>query len=132
MPSPLGQRLAGSVDLGSSEPFHLFAGEAPITTENFLIGATDLQEYQVVALNATNQLVPHDPATDPDAREAKAVGITCYAADASDNAGGRVAVYTGGYFNHEALVWHASLTTLDARKAVFLPGQTIKIGRIIS
>ncbi len=52
------------------------------------------------------------------APEAKAIGIAAYAVDAS---GGDVAgpYYEGGYFNHEALVWPAALSTLDQRRAAF-------------
>lgn len=128
MPSPLSERLAGNADLGTYVPFNLFAGEAKIITESFDVGA-DLDEFQVFALNAAGAAVPHDPVTDPDAPEATAVGITCFAVLAASQP--KVSGYTGGFFNHEALVWHASLTTLIQRRSAFLPGSAIKIGRIL-
>ena len=107
--------FAGNVDLGTYSPVHLFAGSADIVTDNFPVGAS-LAQYQVFAVNAAGAAVPHDP-TASDGTE-KAVGITLYAVTLS--AGGNVAGYIGGDFNHEVLVWHASLDTLAKRKAAFL------------
>lgn len=104
--------FAGNVDLGSYQPVHLFAGSADIVTDNFPVGAA-LAQYQVFAVNAAGAAVPHDPAA-TDGTE-KAVGIALYAADS-----GSVVGYIGGDFNHEALVWDASLDTLAKRKAAFL------------
>ena len=128
MHSPMSERLAGNLNLGQHQPFHLFAGEAPIITDTFPVGA-DLEEYQVFALDATGAAVPHDPVTDPDAPEAIARGITCFAVDSATM--DHVSGYVGGFFNHDALVWHASLTTLAARKAAFGTTSTVKIGRVI-
>lgn len=128
MPSPLAERLAGNVDLGTHLPTHLFAGEAPIITDTFSVGA-DLEEYQVFALNASGQAVPHNPAALEGAPELIAVGISCFAVDSATMSD--VSGYVGGFFNHEALVWDASLTTLAQRKAVFGSTSTIKIGRVI-
>ena len=107
--------FAGNVDLGTYSPVHLFAGSADIVTDNFPVGAS-LAQYQVFAVNAAGAAVPHDP-TASDGTE-KAVGITLYAV--TQSAGGNVAGYIGGDFNHEVLVWHASLDTLAKRKAAFL------------
>ena len=107
--------FAGNVDLGTYSPVHLFAGSADIVTDNFQVGA-NLAQYQVFAVNAAGKAVPHDP-TAADGTE-KAVGITLYAV--TQSAGGNVAGYIGGDFNHEVLVWHASLDTLAKRKAAFL------------
>lgn len=107
--------FAGNVDLGSHAPVQLFAGSADVVTDNFPVGA-DLAQYQVFAVNAAGAAVPHDP-TATDGTE-KAVGVTLYAVAAA--AGGHVAGYIGGDFNHEALVWHSSLDKLMVRKAAFL------------
>ena len=107
--------LAGNVDLGAYSPVQLFAGSADIVTGNFPVGA-NLAQYQVFAVNAAGKAVPHAPAA-ADGTE-KAVGITLYAVTLS--AGGNVAGYIGGDFNHEVLVWDASLDTLAKRKAAFL------------
>ena len=107
--------FAGNVDLGTYSPVHLFAGSADIVTDHFPVGAS-LAQYQVFAVNAAGAAVPHDP-TASDGTE-KAVGITLYAV--TQSAGGNVAGYIGGDFNHEVLVWHSSLDTLAKRKAAFL------------
>ncbi|BES53361.1 MAG: head decoration protein [Aeromonas veronii] len=107
--------FAGNVDLGTYSPVHLFAGSADIVTDHFPVGA-NLAQYQVFAVNAAGAAVPHDP-TASDGTE-KAVGITLYAV--TQSAGGNVAGYIGGDFNHEVLVWHSSLDTLAKRKAAFL------------
>ena len=107
--------FAGNVDLGTYSPVHLFAGSADIVTDNFPVGA-NLAQYQVFAVNAAGEAVPHDP-TASDGTE-KAVGITLYAVTLAN--AGNVTGYIGGDFNHEVLVWHASLDTLAKRKAAFL------------
>ena len=107
--------FAGNVDLGSYAPVQLFAGSADVVTDTFPVGG-DLAQYQVFAVNSAGKAVPHDP-TKSDGTE-KAVGITLYAV--TQSAGGNVAGYIGGDFNHEVLVWHASLDTLAKRKAAFL------------
>lgn len=107
--------FAGNVDLGTYAPVQLFAGSADVVTDSFPVGA-DLAQYQVFAVNAAGAAVPHDP-TASDGTE-NAVGITLYAVTLS--AGGHVAGYIGGDFNHEVLVWHSSLDSLAKRKAAFL------------
>lgn len=107
--------FAGNVDLGSYAPVQLFAGSADVVTDTFPVGG-DLAQYQVFAVNAAGAAVPHVP-TASDGTE-NAVGITLYAVTLS--AGGHVSGYIGGDFNHEVLVWHASLDTLAKRKAAFL------------
>lgn len=107
--------FAGNVDLGSYAPVQLFAGSADVVTDTFPVGA-DLAQYQVFAVNAAGGAVPHDP-TASDGTE-KAVGITLYAVTLAN--AGNVTGYIGGDFNHEVLVWHASLDTLAKRKAAFL------------
>lgn len=126
--------LAGNGDLGSSEPFHLFAGEAPILTDGGLFAA-DVAQFQVIAKNADGAFVPHDPTAttgagtseDPTkpAPQALAIGI---AAQPVKN-GGTGPYYFGGIFNHAALVWHASLDTYEKRQAAFDRSQ-IHIGQL--
>lgn len=107
--------FAGNVDLGSYAPVQLFAGSADVVTDIFPVGG-DLAQHQVFAVNAAGAAVPHAPAAS-DGTE-KAVGIALYAV--TQAAGGHVAGYIGGDFNHEVLVWHSSLDTLAKRKAAFL------------
>ena len=126
--------LAGDGDLGSSEPFHLFAGEAPILTDGGLF-AEDVEIYTVIAKNAAGAFVKHDPTAttgagteeDPTvpAPQALAIGIT---AQPVKN-GGTGPYYFGGIFNGEALKWHTSLDTLEKRQAAFDRSQ-IHIGQL--
>lgn len=111
-------------------PTNLFAGDADIRTNNgTVLSGQDLPQFRVVARNAANKIVTHDPTAVVDvdasgdtanvpAPQAKAIGIMVYACDAtSGDTDGQY--YTAGDFNHESLGWHASLTTLELRRAVF-------------
>lgn len=126
MTSPMQTRGAGSREVGEFNPVQLFAGEYPTSTEPGTAGAA-LLEYQVVAL-LNGAYVPHDP-TAVDSKK-DAAGIALFAVNGTTQT--KVEVYTGGFFNHEALVWHASLTTLAQRKAVFSRLGTIKIGNLVN
>lgn len=111
-------------------PVNLFAGDADVRTNNgTVLSGQVLAQYAVVARNPAGKLIAHDPTAvaDLDASAdtvnvptvtSKAIGIMAYACDATagDTAG---SYYTAGDFNHETLIWHASLTTLEARRAAF-------------
>lgn len=116
-------QLAGNVDLGSFEPFYLFAGEKQVVTQAFPVGATALVQYQAVALDATNKLVPHDP-TASDTTKVM-IGVTTLAAPANSSVG----IYTSAFLNHEAVVWHSSLDTFDKRRAASLSCE-VDIGKV--
>lgn len=121
--------LAGSEVLSGYDPTELFAGEAPIVTEEAILDTGDLAKYTVVGrLTATGKIVTLDPEADPADGSEIAYGIMTQAADAS-SADQKVAIYTAGFFNHAALVWPASLDTLEERKAAFL-GTPIHIGSV--
>jgi hypothetical protein len=125
-----------SNDLASGElvttqtPFHLFAGEAPVITEEAILDTGNLAKYTVVGrLSATGKIVAHAPAASDGSENA--IGILTQPADAT--AGDvRVAIYTGGFFNHTALVWAAATNTLALRQAAFrdTTGHTIRIGSV--
>jgi hypothetical protein len=59
----------------------------------------------------------------------KAIGITAEAVGASD-APADVPYYSGGVFNHEALVWPAATSTLAARRAAF-NGTNIEVASLL-
>lgn len=108
--------LAGNSDLGSWEPTQIFSGEADIVTDGEPVGVA-FARYQVIAransgANA-GKLVPYDP-TATDGSE-QAIGIAIEAGVVGTYA----PYYCGGVFNPDALVWPESVTTLEARKAVF-------------
>lgn len=106
--------LAGNGDLGTWEPTNLFAGEAPIITDGFET-AVDVQIYQVVAKTAAGKLTTlvYPPADDNPATVA--IAITAQ----PGKTGQHVPVYTGGAFNHAALIWPAGCDTLEKRQALF-------------
>lgn len=116
--------LAGDGDLGTSEPFHLFAGESPILTDGGMFAA-DVAIYSVIAKNAAGSFVLHDPTAttgagtpeDPKvpAPQSVAIGIAAQPV----KSGGTGPYYFGGTFNSDALVWHTSLDTLVKRQAAF-------------
>lgn len=121
--------VAGNTNVGTYTPEELLAGDAEIITEPEVVvsGAGALAQYTVVGkVTASSKLVAHNPAA-VDGSEV-AYGILTEAVDATA-ADVNVAVYTGGYFNHAQLVWDATLTTLEARKAEF-KGTPVHIGEI--
>ena len=125
--------LAGSEDATPFVPFDLFAGDAPVITDNAMVASgQELAQFTVVAFNTSNQLVALDPAAtyiaDADTvagggvalplYSSKAIGILCQGVDST---GGAVAAafYRAGDFNHAALVWPGALDTLAKRRAAF-------------
>ena len=123
--------LAGGEIVGSSLFTPLFAGEAPITTEEGVVasGAGNLAKYTVVGkITASGKLVPWAPAASDGSQVP--FGILTQAAAAA-SADVKVGVYTGGFFNNAALVWpsHASADTLIERQAAFAR-TPIRIGTV--
>lgn len=108
--------LAGNGTLGSWEPTNLFSGESDIVTDGEMVGVA-FARYQVIARAASGanagKLVPFNP-EGTDGSEL-AIGI----ANEAGVVGTYAPYYCGGVFNPDALVWPASVTTLEARKAVF-------------
>ena len=118
MPASYPDLLAhGITDEGRFDPFQLYCGSGPWeTTQMLAADGQAIEQFQVLALNASNKLIPYDPtATTP---VQKAVAIAAQPVDAS-TPGVRIPVFISGGFNHQALVWHASLDTLGERQAVF-------------
>jgi hypothetical protein len=125
-----GSDLAGNATEGTYTPTELFAGEAKVITQVDEV-ADDIQKYQVVGKTDGGNIVPLDPAA-TDGSEV-AYGIATQAVNAGseylDGRNNSVAVYVGGFFNHEALIWPASLGSLAARKKAF-QGTGIQIGHV--
>ncbi len=114
-------------------PFDLFAGDAHVTTDNAEVASgQDLDQFQVVAMNTSGQLVAWDPEADYIADDdtvagggvslplyaSKAIGIMCQACDATSGAK-KASFYKSGDFNHSKLVWPLAVSTLAARRAAF-------------
>lgn len=121
--------LAGYDSLTINAPTQLFAGDAPVTT-NRAQGGTSVQlaKYTVIAIVA-DKIVAWDPAGS--GAVTVAAGILCHDLDTVANAGSWAAYYTGGDFNHAALVWPASQDTLAERRAAFAQTATIKISTVL-
>lgn len=122
----MGQDIAaGEIDLGSFTPVQLFAGEAKIISGDYEL-AVDVVKYGVYALDATGKVIVWNPAGTAPATIPKLI------ASQAGVTGDRIAFFEGGYFNHAALTWPASLTTFETRRAAFGPLGTIKIGRLVN
>lgn len=135
--------LADGDTLSAFVPFDLFAGESPTVTQSITVASGQgLAQFEVVAMNASGEIVAWDPTADYIADDdtvagggvslplyaSKAIGIMCQAIDASGGAADGV-IYTAGFFNHAALVWPGSVTTLAARRAAFI-GTPIAVGAV--
>lgn len=109
---------SGQTSLGSWEPEQLFAGEAPIVTDWANVttdGSTSFAKFEVIALDASGNIIKHNPAGAAPATVA--AGVLAQPIAVSQTT--KVPYFSSGFFNHAALVWHASLTTLAARKLAF-------------
>lgn len=115
-----------------SPALQLFAGEAPITTNRAQGGVNiNLAQYTVIAL--VSDLIV---AWDPTGSGAVTIPVGILATDMDSRTSGGVPgrwapYYTGGDFNHEALVWPASIDTFAERRAAFSPVSTIKISKVL-
>lgn len=122
--------LASGELVGTQTITPLMAGDSEIVTEEAILDTGNLAKYTVVGrVTATGKVVAHAPAAN-DGSE-KAIGILTQAANAT-SADQKVAIYTAGFFNHSALVWDASLTTLAARQKAFrdTTGHQVRIGSV--
>lgn len=120
--------LAGTGTRGSVEPFQLFAGEKEIVTAHDPVAAsTTIKKFQVIARKTDGTLVVFDPDGTDGAN--KAIGISAQPITTAASPVQSLPYYVSGFFNHEALVWPATLTTLAQRKAVFV-GTEIQIGSL--
>ncbi|WOK01451.1 decorator protein [Pseudomonas phage UF_RH7] len=128
--------FAGSQSQAFGAAVEIFSGDSDVvTTDGPVANDAVLPQYSVIALNATGQIVALNPAgADATASEAVAIGITCYAADASASGaqrGKRIAYYSGGSFNPAALVWPAAIDTLAERTKAFA-GTNINIREVLA
>ena len=119
---------AGGTIEGTYTPVELFAGDADVVTEEeTVVLGQNLAKLTVVGkVTATNKLVAWDPAAVDGSQVA--YGILTQAANAVA-ADVNLGVYTGGFFNHAALVWPVGVATFAARKAAFA-GKSIHIGQV--
>lgn len=121
---------AGGV-LDSFTYTQLFAGDAEVVTSyapiSTALKTSGAAKYTVVAKNAAGELILHDPAGSAPAN--KAIGFISQKIPAGYTGTNNHPIHVGGFYNHAALVWHASLDTLAERKAAF-EGTPIFIGEV--
>jgi hypothetical protein len=113
-------QLAGdrSVDTAADQAF--FIGDAPVGTDS-ANALADITQYQVCVL-LVNGVTPYVVATHTTAAPDKLV-----IAQVTAGTGKQAPYYTRGKFNHNMIVWPASLDTYAKRKEAFL-GSAIEIG----
>lgn len=115
----------GRTVLGTFTPVQLFAGEAPITTNDYVL-TTNCTKYQVCTVAA-------DGTVKAAALVADIVGKNIVIASQAGASGDRIAFFDGGNFNHEALTWPSdAAATFDGRRALVDSGNTLKIGRLVN
>lgn len=123
--------LAGDELVGSQSVLQLFAGDAPIITEEAILDTGNLAKYTVVGkITATGKVVVLTPGASDGSQNV--YGILTQAANATSE-DIRVAVYTAGFFNDAALVWpsHASLDTfIERRAAMEAAGKGLRLGTV--
>jgi hypothetical protein len=123
---PITNDLASGESLGTTDFFQLFAGESDILTDAAPVAAgVRFAKYEVAAMDDTGALIKFDPAGAAPANVARVIVAQPITAD-----GQSAPYYYGGVFNHEALVWPASLDTEAKRKAVFM-GSMIHVTHIL-
>lgn len=123
--------LAGSNRMNFPQPPQLFAGSKEVTTNRRQVGdGLKFAQYEVIAIVA-DKIVKFNPAGS-DGSEV-AAGIIANAVDTTGTGvtGQWSGFYTGGDYNHAALVWPATLTTLAQRRAVFSTTATIAISSVL-
>jgi hypothetical protein len=93
---------------------NLLSGSAEIITEGgYTVGATAIAALRTVGVvTATGLLVPHNPAAADGSQNLIGAMVYAGAANSTGNS-----VYVAGQFNHDALTWDATLTTLALRRA---------------
>ena len=116
---------SGESLIGTFTPVQLFAGESDVITESFTNSAA-VVKYEVVARNSsTGQLILFVFGGTGDQTKAWAI-VT----QPNATVGDKVAAFTSGFFNHEALVWPSGYNTYETRRLAFATNPLIKIGKL--
>ena len=107
----------------------LFAGDAEVVTEECIVDTGNLAKYTVLGrITATGKVVQLTPGASDGSQIACGILTQAVNATAADV---RAAMYTAGFFNHNALVWPVGTThdTLIERQAAFAR-TPIRIGAV--
>lgn len=119
---------SGQTSLGSWTPEELFAGDADVVTDFAPIttdGSTSFAKFEVIALDSSGNIAKYNPAGSAPVNVPRGILAQPIAISQTTKA----PYFSAGYFNHAALTWPGTLTTLAARKAVFL-GTPVFIGEL--
>ncbi len=113
---------AGGVEYDPLKATQLYAGEGKIVTGHS-VALADLQKYEVCVLTPTGLSKTFDMDGNGSIGTPGVIlpPVGCNAVIAAQPAlsGGKVPYFSGGVFNHAALIWPAALDTLAKRKAFF-------------
>lgn len=121
-------QLANAETLGGSLPFELYAGEKELVDAHDMVAPdTEVAQYTVLGrVTDTGLLVPHNPAGE-DGSEV-IVGVAMQAVTTGDDPIS-LPYRVSAFFNHDALVWHDDVDTLEKRKAA-VQGTEIQVGTV--
>lgn len=125
-------QLAGNESISIPAVPQIFAGSAEVTT-NRAQGGTNvkLAALTVIAL-VGDKIVQYNPAGSDGSEVAAGILATPLDTTAATGVAGSWApYYTGGDFNHAALVWPAATDTLAERRAAFASTGTIKVSSVL-
>lgn len=117
-------QLAGTRDSVKAAALQFFIGDAPIVTDSAPALAA-VKQWEVLVLSATG-VTPWD-GTEAAATAPNKLVVSHMAVP---TVGDQVPYYTAGKFNHEVMVWPASVGTYEKRKAA-VQGAMIQIGHTI-
>lgn len=115
--------LAGYREAQGQRPLQLWAGDAKIITEVFNKddAAAEFEKYEVVAITKEGKVTKYTgEGTTP-------IGFMAQPIKAQD---ATACVFVGGYPNHEALKWPASMADFEARRAAFISNGSMFIGKL--
>lgn len=115
----------GMTDEGRFDQFDLYGGESDIVTDQGQAAdGVAIQQFQVLMRDVGGRYIPFAVGAGN-----LAIGIAAQPV-AALTPGAWLPIFTGGVFNHQALVWPAGVTTLAARKAIF-DGSNIGVRQLL-
>lgn len=128
----MGTPLASSSIDTPVQPAQLFAGSAPVITNRAEGGAeVELAAYTVIAIVADKIVAWVQGGTGGTEVAAGILAAPLNTKATGGNPGSWAPYYTGGDFNHAALVWPVAADTLAERRAAFAQTGTIKISTVL-
>lgn len=122
------RKAGGITSHASTDPnFFLYGGESDIVTDRAEVAVElTLAQFTVVVFDASGRLIAYTGT-------GTATGILAESVDTTAATGTGVVTsapfFTGGQFNHEALIWPAATDTLAERRAAFA-GTNIGVHRL--